>query len=115
MAQTVLSEKLNSRMVEQDDNGITITLVYFGAKDDFVVGYNGWTFILPGAPGNISTPNTGWVGSPTTVGADSLTAIAGMTWPGYATPNIAYVSPTPRWTKAKGFVKVVLRATSIYV
>lgn len=105
-----LQEKLNSRMVEQDDNGITITFVYFGDKGDFSAGYNGWTFILPTA---VSTPATGWVGSP----MSALAAATGMLFSatyGYDAPVIAYVSTTPRWTKAKGFVKVVCRGVSVW-
>ncbi len=99
-----LTEKQDSRVVVETNDKIRITLLFFGAKANFVAGANGWAVTIPTS----QTPAKG-------LSIASCAAASGMTWSGYDTPLCVYIDKNPRWTAAKGFLRMVFEGDATWV
>ena len=87
-----LKERWDSRRIVKVDGpgtaSIRVYCLYFGDKGDFALGANGWT--ATGMP---------------VMGAALV--LSGFSVTEYDTPICAYVEQTPRWSRKRGFVRVL--------
>ncbi|MBE3038754.1 MAG: hypothetical protein IMZ62_08075 [Chloroflexi bacterium] len=112
---SALTEKQDSRTVVKTNDKIRVTLLYYSVKANFVQGANGWVILVNATSTGTVTPTIGTLISALKVIDDPAVVVGdAMTWSGYDTPACIYMDAIPRWTAAKGFVRMVFEGDAVW-